>query len=145
MKSNGFSGLKRYLCIIMERTFRQRVTLAGIVMSVVPAALAMSFFWQRDATGAFAGFCLAMLTVVVIDRVLHTEYVFSGDTLTVSRGRFARKTVVRLGEITRVRMMHQLFVRYVLIEYGAGHSLSAQPDNAEAFIEEINKRIGTIE
>lgn len=129
----------------MERTFRQRVTLAGIVISVVPAGLAMSFFWQRDATGAFAGFCLAMLSIVIIDRILHTEYVFSGGMLTVSRGRFARKTVVKIDEITRVRLMQRLFARYVLIEYGAGHSLSAQPDNAEAFIEEIRKRIKATE
>lgn len=129
----------------MERTFRQRVTFAGIVMAVVPAALAMSFFWQREAASAFAGFCLAMLTVVIIDRILHTEYAFSSDTLTVSRGRFARKTVVKLVEITRVRQVRQLFAGYVLIEYGAGHTLSAQPDNADAFIEEIRKRVRPIE
>lgn len=109
-------------------------------MPVVTALLALSFFWKKDISGLAAGICLVALTVVLIERLLHTEYVFAGDRLTVSQGRFSRKVDIRVREITRLTVVKRLFVTYVLIEYGAGKSLSVEPDNIDEFVNEVNKR-----
>lgn len=125
---------------MMNRTFRHRLTPAAIMMPVATALLALSFLWEKDMAGVLAGICLTALTVALIERLLHTEYVFSSGTLTVKRGRFTHKKEIRVGEITRASVVKRLLVTYILIEYGAGHSLSAQPDNADEFIKEIRKR-----
>ena len=125
---------------MMNRTFRHRISPFAAVMPVITALLALSFFWKKDISGLAAGICLVALTVVLIERLLHTEYVFAGDRLTVSQGRFSRKVDIHVREITRLTVVKRLFVTYVLIEYGAGKSLSVEPDNIDEFINEVNKR-----
>ena len=125
---------------MINRTFRRRISPVAVVMPMITALLALTFFWKKNVSTLAAGICLVALTVVLIERLLHTEYAFTGDRLTVSQGRFSRKVAISVREITRLTVVKRLFVTYVLIAYGAGRSLSVEPDNIDEFIKEVNKR-----
>lgn len=124
----------------MNHTFSRQISFPDVVPPVLSAVMAMTFLWHRTAAGACGGLFMVIFTVFVIERLLHTEYIFSNGKLFIKRGRFSRIQIICIDEITRVEVMSRMFVRYVLIEYGAGHCMSVQPDNIKAFIDEIRKR-----
>lgn len=124
----------------MNHTFSRHVSFPDIVLPVLSAVMAMVFLWHRTAAGACGGLFMIIFTVFVIERLLHTEYLFSGGKLIIKRGRFSRSHTIRVDEITRAEIVSRMFVRYVLIEYGAAHYISVQPDNVKVFIDEIRKR-----
>lgn len=115
----------------------------NIIAVVAVASAAFFFLWHRSAANAVAGFLLIIIGVMMVERMIHTVYVFgSDDVLTISKGRFSRSLRIPVNEILRVRKMRMgvLPVSYLLIEYGAGHITSAQPVNEEAFIREVERR-----
>ncbi len=127
----------------MNRTFHYRVAWTDFACVFIIAAVAVYFLWDRSAANTVAGFCLLAVAVLVIERIIHTEYVLtSGGMLIVKRGRFARTLAVPVNEITAVRRCRAglLPVSYVLVEYGAGHIISVRPFNEAAFVGEISKR-----
>ena len=113
------------------------------MMVVVMAALALFFFWQRTGVAALLGMTLFAFTAVVVERLVHTEYVLTGDgRLVVRRGRWLKEKNIPLADITEVKEVGAMFgfVKYVLVSYGAGHHVALQPANAGAFIGEMAKR-----
>jgi len=127
---------------MMNRTFHYRVTVVNMLLPVLLLAVAFHFFWIRGGWNVLAGLGVMLLAVVVVERLLHTEYRFEGDRLLISRGRFARVTIVPLKDITRVQHISRrwLSIDYLWIEYGARHTVSVQPQNMDAFLKEIHKR-----
>ena len=127
----------------MNRTFHYRVSLLNYVAIVVVAAAALCMFWHRSAAGAVAGFALMMAVVLMVERIVHTAYVFTADgMLIISKGRFSRRVAIRITDIVSVERVRAgvLGVRYVLIRYGAGREVSVQPAGEEAFVGEITRR-----
>ena len=125
----------------MNRTFHYRVSLLNYVAIVVVAAAALCMFWHRSAAGAVAGFALMMAVVLMVERIVHTAYVFTADgMLIISKGRFSRRVAIRITDIVSVERVRAgvLGVRYVLIRYGAGREVSVQPAGEEAFVGEIS-------
>lgn len=109
----------------------------------VVAAASLCAFWHRSAANALVGLVLMLAVVLMVERIIHTAYVFTGDgLLLVSRGRFSRRVVIRLAEVTSAEVVRAglLRVRYVLVRYGGGRELALQPDNEEAFVREIMRR-----
>lgn len=130
--------------LIMNRTFHHKVSLHSLVGIAVVAVAAFCAFWYRSAAGAVAGLVLMGAVVSMVERTIHTVYVLTGDgLLVVSRGRFSRRVVVRLADISSVETVRAglLPVAYVLVRYGAGRELSLQPDNAEGFVSEVKRRM----
>lgn len=83
------------------------------------------------------------VVVLMIERIIHTVYVLTADgRLVISRGRFSREMSVPVNEIIRMSVIRPklLGVRYILIEYGAGHETTVQPVNEEAFMREVRDR-----
>lgn len=83
------------------------------------------------------------VVVLMIERIIHTVYVLTSDgRLIISRGRFSRSLSVPVNEIIRMRVVRPglLGVRYIFIEYGAGHETTVQPVNEEAFMREVRDR-----
>ena len=81
------------------------------------------------------------VVVLMIERIIHTVYVLTSDgRLIISR--FSRSLSVPVNEIIRMRVVRPglLGVRYILIEYGAGHETTVQPVNEEAFMREVRDR-----
>lgn len=127
----------------MNRTFHYRVSLLNYVAIVVVAAAALCMFWHRSAAGAVAGLALMMAVVLMVERIVHTAYVFTADgMLIISKGRFSRRVAIRITDIVSVERVRAsvLGVRYVLIRYGAGREVSVQPAGEEAFVGEITRR-----
>lgn len=131
----------------MQRTFHRRISMASLLTVVILALLALALFWRSSTYGALLGMVVIVVDVVVIERLLHTTYTFTdSDVLVICYGRFARERTVQVVEIIRTQRIRRqmLFIDYVLIEYGADHYVSVQPDNADAFISEINRRQANI-
>lgn len=127
----------------MNRTFHYRVSLLNYVAIAVVAAAALCMFWHRSAAGAVAGLALMMAVVLMVERIVHTAYVFTADgMLVISKGRFSRRVAIRITDIVSVERVRAgvLGVRYVLIRYGAGREVSVQPAGEEAFVGEITRR-----
>jgi hypothetical protein len=67
----------------------------------------------------------------------------------IYRGRFAKTQTIDVNEITRALAIRTRlhFMSYVLIEYGAGHLTSVQPDDEQEFIRRLHslqdRRTGT--
>ncbi len=127
----------------MYRTFHYRVSWPVVTAVVLTAGMAMFFLWRRTTANAALGFLLLAMATLMIERIIHTAYIFDEEgNLVVYRGRFARARRIPLNEVLSARIVrHKLLpVRYVLIEYGAGHFESVQPVGEEAFVRELKKR-----
>ena len=55
-----------------NRTFQHRVTIAGIIVPIIMAVMAMYFLWHRTTIHLIIGFGLIILVVLMLERLLHT-------------------------------------------------------------------------
>lgn len=127
----------------MKRTFQHRVTYLGVALVLLLAAVALFFFWQRTSSAAVVAMLVLCADVFIVERIIHTTYVFTDDDrLVVSHGRFSRPVVIPLADVTGTAMKRSCFglVRYVLVEYGASRIVSVMTENDEAFVKEMCKR-----
>ena len=131
----------------MDRTFHQRISPASACGILAFALLALYMFWTKNA---LVGCLLAAVVVLMIERVVHTTYVFrrnDGDEemLYIDNGRFSKTRQIRVNNIVSCRKMSTGFglSQYVLLQCGHKRLVSVQPDNADAFIDEIRKRQAT--
>lgn len=127
----------------MNRSFHYRASWLNYTCIIVVAVAAMYSLWRRSVVNAIVGFMLMGVVVLMIERIIHTVYVLTADgRLIISRGRFSREMSVPVNEIIRMSVIRPklLGVRYILIEYGAGHETTVQPVNEEAFMREVRDR-----
>lgn len=137
-----------------DRTFHKRFTLSAKCGIGVFTLLAGYFFWVKVA---IIGILLAIVIVGMIERILNTTYTFKRvkpidrdeemDFIVVDEGRFSSKMTIPVCDIVRVEEKRTLLGldHAVVIEYGARRLASLQPDNAGAFIHEIEKRLENID
>ena len=132
----------------MDRLFHQRFTLASKCGIMILTLLAGYLLWMRSAANALLGFVVVIILVVIIERVIHTVYIFtSAGNLVIDHGRFARKITIPVNEIIKSTVVNTPMglSHYILLEYGAEHFVSVQPENYEAFIEELRRRQAKID
>ena len=132
----------------MDRLFHQRFTLASKCGITILTLLAGYLLWMRSAANALLGFVVVIILVVIIERVIHTVYIFtSAGNLVIDHGRFARKITIPVNEIIKSTVVNTPMglSHYILLEYGAEHFVSVQPENYEAFIEELRRRQAKID
>lgn len=126
------------------RTFHRRADWRSVLTIVLLAVLSLAFLWQRQGAAVVVGFGLMLLTVIVMERLIHTTYVLTSDGyLVIDRGRLSRCVRIEVVAIHRVRRIRgMLFVPGCLVvEYGAGHQLTVVPDNEKAFADELKRRM----
>ncbi len=127
----------------MDRTFHQRLSPAMACGILAFGLLALYLFWVKSA---LMGCILAAVVVLMIERVVHTNYVFRRDEdeemLYIDNGRFSKTRRIRVNDIVQCRKMTTGFglSQYVLLQCGHKRLVSVQPDNADAFIAEVRKR-----
>ena len=128
----------------MNRIFHQRFTLTSKCAISLFTLLAFYFLWNKMAIPALL---VVIVIVMMIERVLHTTYTLLLDEdevqrLVIYRGRFSKSISIRVGDIVKVtRIKADFGLRcYLLVQYGACHLISLQPDNEELFMAELNKR-----
>lgn len=108
------------------------------------AVLALWCFMVRTHLMPLLGLVCMMLGAAAVDRIVNTTYVFTPDgNLVVSRGRLARRLVIPVDKIVRVvRCRGRLFVApHIMIEYGLGRTVFVQPNDFEAFVAEVDRRL----
>lgn len=127
----------------MNRIFHHRISWAAYAAIVVLALCALFFLWHRERPASIVvGLLLAMNTVLLVERMLHTRYEFQGGLLRISRGRFARERVIDIEHIKEATIVRKPFgvQRYVLLRLKDGREIGLQPADEQGFINEIEKR-----
>ncbi len=122
----------------MVRTFHHKFSLPSKCGVVVFAIMAFYLFMVKAIVAALA---LVVAEVLIIERLLHTQYVFRDGTLFVERGRFAKTIEIPVGSIYACRPMSNTFgmVRYLLLQYDHDHLQVVQPAEEQAFVKYLKR------
>ena len=114
---------------------------------VLAAAAALCVFWYRSAANAIVGMVLMIAVVLMVERIIHTAYVFTDDGhLLLCRGRFAQVRQLRLEDISRaevVRAGRLSFLHHkdmVALTLRDGTTKLITPSPAEEFCRYLRKR-----
>ncbi len=123
----------------MDRTFHHRFSVGSFCGIILFAAVAFWLFWQK---WAIPGLLAALVCVVFIERLLHSEYVFRNDLLIVCHGRFSRSKEIPLTDIVGYRPVSTTFglTRFLLLALRGDRLLMVQPANEKAFVKCLAER-----
>ena len=129
----------------MNRIFHARIAWYQYFLLVVLTVNVVGALWCKYILPAVL---LILMLIVVIDQIIHTIYTVTPDgILEISTGRFIRKKVIPISEITAIRKCHSMkfgrfsVTEYVLIEYGKGKFVSVMPVKEREFVELLEKRL----
>ena len=129
----------------MNRIFHARIAWYQYFLLVVLTVNVVGALWCKYILPAVL---LILMLIVVIEQIIHTVYTVTPDgILEISTGRFIRKKVIPISEITAIRKCHSMkfgrfsVTEYVLIEYGKGKFVSVMPVKERAFVELLEKRL----
>ncbi|MGI6232467.1 MAG: PH domain-containing protein [Prevotella sp.] len=123
----------------MQRTFHHRFTLGAKCALLLCGAGAFYLFWMR---AVLLGLVVCIIFIMIMERVLHSEYIIDNGSLLIRRGRFAKDTLVALTDIQHCRLMRTNFglSRFLVLETRQGRLLMVEPENEQAFIDYIRKQ-----
>ena len=129
----------------MNRIFHARIVWYQYFLLVVLTVNVVGALWCKYILPAVL---LILMLIVVIEQIIHTVYTVTPDgILEISTGRFIRKKVIPISEITAIRKCHSMkfgrfsVTEYVLIEYGKGKFVSVMPVKEREFVELLEKRL----
>ena len=114
----------------------------------VVTLLAVYLFWFKSIAHIIVGVMVVLMLVSIIESVIHTTYkITSDDKLIIERGRLFKKRILPIGDIVKISRRETKFKlsHYILIEYGADKCVSLQPEDEDALMEEIKKRLNKID
>ena len=132
----------------MDKIYHQRFTLAAKSFITVVTLLAVYLFWFKSIAHIIVGVMVVLMLVSIIESVIHTTYkITSDDKLIIERGRLFKKRILPIGDIVKISRRETKFKlsHYILIEYGADKCVSLQPEDEDALMEEIKKRLNKID
>lgn len=123
---------------IMVRTFHHRFTLGACCGILLSVACALYLFWIKSIIIALV---LIAVVVVMMERVLHSEYIVGDGLLRIYRGRFGKSQSIKLEDIVRCTVKRSNFglSHFLLLETVKGEFVLVEPENEEAFIKAIKK------
>ena len=129
----------------MNRIFHARIAWYQYFLLVVLTVNVVGALWCKYILPAVL---LILMLIVVIEQIIHTVYTVTPDgILEISTGRFIRKKVIPISEITAIRKCHSMkfgrfsVMEYVLIECGKGKFVSLMPVKEREFVELLEKRL----
>ena len=129
----------------MNRIFHARIAWYQYFLLVVLTVNVVGALWCKYILPAVL---LILMLIVVIEQIIHTVYTVTPDgILEISTGRFIRKKVIPISEITAIRKCNSMkfgrfsVTEYVLIEYGKGKFVSVMPVKEREFVELLEKRL----
>ena len=129
----------------MNRIFHARIAWYQYFLLVVLTVNVVGALWCKYILPAVL---LILMLIVEIEQIIHTVYAVTPDgILEISTGRFIRKKVIPISEITAIRKCHSMkfgrfsVTEYVLIEYGKGKFVSVMPVKEREFVELLEKRL----
>ncbi len=129
----------------MNRIFHARIAWYQYLLLLVLAINLMGLLWYKHIVPAAV---IAMLLLVLIERIIHTTYTVTADNLLIiSRGRFTRKKTIALAQINAIRRCNSMkfgsfsVTNYLLIEYNINKFVSVTPIKQQEFVEVIQNRM----
>lgn len=129
----------------MNRIFHARIAWYQYFLLVVLTVNMVGAIWCKII---LPGVLFMLMLIVVIEQIIHTVYTVTADgTLEVYRGRFIRKKVIPVSQITAIKACRSMklgrfsVTNYVLIEYGKDKFASVMPVKEREFVELLEKRI----
>ena len=127
----------------MFRTFHHRFTLGSKCGVLLFALLAIYLFWIKAAV---AGCILIVFNVLLIERVLHSEYIFDDDTLTIYRGRFAKARTIRVADIKACRPIKTAFGMSHYLRGGrkGQRVVGVEPKQEASCIKHLQRRVSAL-
>ena len=132
----------------MDRIFHARIAFYQYLLLIVFAATAFIFLWFKYSLAAIL---LVFLLIFIIEKIIHTTYTVTKDNkLVVYRGRFARKIIIPLADVTALRRGNSMkfgrfsVTSYILVEYGENRFVSVMPIKEDEFVKLIDKRLNPI-
>lgn len=132
----------------MNRIFHARIAWYQYFLLAVLTVNAVGALWCKYILPAVL---FMLMLIVVIEQIIHTVYTVTVDgNLEISRGRFIRKKVIPISEITTIQKYRSMkfgsfsVTDYLLIEYGKGKFASVMPVKEREFVELIEKKMKSI-
>lgn len=132
----------------MNRIFHARIAWYQYFLLAVLTVNAVGALWCKYILPAVL---FMLMLIVVIEQIIHTVYTVTADgNLEISRGRFIRKKVIPISEITIIQKYRSMkfgsfsVTDYLLIEYGKGKFASVMPVKEREFVELIEKKMKSI-
>lgn len=124
------------------RTFHAQIQVGNWILIFMLLILSVYFIWIKS--GVLIALSL-LLSILVIERSIHTEYRVSYDSLVVHRGRLSKDIVIPMADIRSIIKTHRFSIcgrqiaPYVVVEYTDRKSIVAFPDNIDGFIRQIQE------
>lgn len=117
----------------MDRTFQHRFSLGAVCGIILFAGVSFWLFWEK---WVIAGALAALVCVMLMERVLHSKYVFRNDQLIICRGRFARKKTIALTDIVGYKPMTATFglTRFLILGLRGDRFALVQPADEASFL-----------
>lgn len=134
----------------MIRTFRSKIDKKTLVLCVLPAAiLFVYFFWNQWPLLAFA---CALFQVFIMERMLHTEYIFTDNgVLLVKKGRFSKVKSYALSDIRSAEVVQSSRIAFlrnkhmILLTMNDGRMVFLIPYPAKEFCQYLMKKKNQLE
>ena len=129
----------------MNRIFHARIAWYQYFLLVVLTVNMVGALWCKII---LPGVLLMLMVIVVIEQIIHTLYtVTSEGMLEIYRGRFIRKKMIPISDITAIKKYNSMRIGsfsvtdYILIEYGKDKFASVMPVKEQEFVELIQKKM----
>lgn len=129
----------------MIRTFHSKLNRKTLVFCLLPATvLAVYFFWVKLPLPAL---CCMVFLVFVVERLIHTFYVFADDgCLYIHQGRFSKVRKLALADIREAAVVSPSSLAFlksrdtVMLELRDGSLRFITPSPAEEFCRYLKRR-----
>jgi uncharacterized membrane protein YdbT with pleckstrin-like domain len=129
----------------MNRIFHARIAWYQYFLLAVLTVNTVGALWVK---AAIVGLLLALLLLVVIERIIHTTYTITADNmLIIDVGRFARKRTIPIADITAIERYRSMkfgnfsVTNYLLIHYAKNKFVTVMPVKEEEFISLLQQKM----
>ncbi|MCD8318160.1 MAG: hypothetical protein LUC45_04595 [Paraprevotella sp.] len=129
----------------MIRTFHSKINKKMFLGCLLPGTvLAVCFFWMKQPVAAL---CFMVFLVFVIERLIHTMYVFTDDgRLFIHQGRFSKDCKLCLSDIEKAEIIRASSLAFlknrhsVMLTMQNGSIIFITPFPAEEFCKYFDKK-----
>lgn len=130
--------------LLMNRIFHARVMWYTLLWLFLLTGITFCSLWNKEV---LVGGCTLILTVIVIERIIHTAYTVTTDGfLIIDNGRFSKRQQIPLKSIQRIERCRSVnfgkfhLLEYLLVHYGDGQTISIVPVKADDLIKHIESK-----
>ena len=127
----------------MSRTFHAKTAVTSWLLLVILALVTGYSAWRKEVV--LLALSLVVITLV-IERVIHTEYILQDGKLHIRKGRFSKPDTI---EISRIRSIDQAsgmriggksLSTFLIISLDEGREVMISPKDETGFIKQIYKQ-----